>query len=49
MLQSVPVLKAEGVEPAGDGEGHDAFQEGIVESHHDGCADSKGVEFPKEV
>ena len=43
-LQSIPVLKAEGVEPASYRKSHDAFKEGIVI-----FADSKGIEFPEEV
>lgn len=46
-LPSVPGLKAEGLEPAGYGKGHGAFQE--VQSYDDGCADSKGFGFPEEV
>lgn len=37
------------MKPESDGEGHDTFEEGKVESSHDKCADSKGVEFSLEV
>ena len=39
-------LEADGVEPTGEGECHDALSEGVVKCYEAALADPKGVELP---